>query len=352
MGFLKRGFLARRASEPMDLFTHVLVAYLIAFGIFGPNNLQYVAAAALAGGLPDADALLFPLARRFPLLRHHGITHSLFGVTVIAGVGALLVPFLLAAVVSPAFAVGSPLLYFLAMEGGGLSHVFLDGFTHFAVPPLAPFSKWELHMDADRAINLGTFAFTGFSYWLMLYERGRVPIPVWELTAWLLLAGYLAYLAVRGVGRWKAGRVAHREGFTAVAPTGSPFVFLLVEERKDSGMVRLRHEEFHLLSGLRGTGRTLEFPVRDLPPGPVTSADEALERSYAPALHRGRMLELTYHSAEVRSTSTAWQVLWYSLEFSMLGRAAAVLASVDPASGRVETHNAWMSPQKFLAGGG
>jgi membrane-bound metal-dependent hydrolase YbcI (DUF457 family) len=335
----------------MDLFTHVLIAYLISFGVWGPNSLQYVAAGALAGGLPDADALLFPLARRFPLLRHHGITHSIFGVTVIAAAGAFLVPLLLSAVVGSAFAAGSPLYYFLAMEGGGLCHVFLDGFTHFAVPPFAPFSKFELHLDADRAINLGTFAFTGFSFWLMLSERGRVPIPVWEATAWVLLAGYLAYLAVRGVGRWQAGRVCAREGFTAVAPTGNPFVFLLVEERKEGNRVRLRHEEYHLLSGLRSTGRTLEFARSDLPPGPVTTESEALQRSYVPALKRGRMLDMTYHSAEVRSTPGCWEVLWYSLEFTMLGRAAAVLASVDPVSGRVETRNAWMSPRRFESGG-
>ena len=333
----------------MDLFTHVLVAYLISFGLWGPNSLQYVAAGALAGGLPDADALLFPLARRFPLLRHHGITHSLTGVTVIAAAGAFLVPPLLSAVVGPSFAAGSPLLYFLAMEGGGLSHVFLDGFTHFAVPPLAPFSKWELHLDADRAINLGTFAFTGFSFWLMLYERGRVPVPFWEATAWVLLAGYLGYLAVRGIGRWRAGQVARREGFNAVAPTGNPFVFLLVEERKDGSKVRLRHQEFHLLSGLRSPGRTIEFSRSDLPPGPVTSEEEALQRSYVPALQRGRMLDMTYHSAEVRSAPGCWEVLWYSLEFTMLGRAAAVLASVDPASGAVRTRNAWMSPERFLS---
>jgi membrane-bound metal-dependent hydrolase YbcI (DUF457 family) len=334
----------------MDLFTHVLIAYLVAFGIFGPNKLQYVAAAALAGGLPDADALFFPLARRFPLLRHHGITHSIFGVTVIALAGAFLVPLLLSSVVGSAFASGSWLLYFLAMEGGGLCHVFLDGFTHFAVPPFAPFSKWELHLDADRAINLGTFAFTGFSFWLMLYERNRVPIPVWEVTAYALLAGYLGYLALRGFGRWQAGRVCRQEGFTAVAPTGNPAVFLLVEERKDGSTVRLRHEEYHVFGRRRAAARTVEFPRTELPPGPVTNEEEALQRSYLPALKQGRMLDMTYHSAEVRSAPGCWEVLWYSLEFTMLGRAAAVLASVDTASGRVQTKNAWMSPRRFLSG--
>ena len=93
----------------MDLFTHVLIAYLLTFGLTGPNP-SYLAAGALAGGLPDADALFFPLARRFPILRHHGITHSLFGVTIVALVGAVVAPFL---------APGSTIVYFLVMEAGG-----------------------------------------------------------------------------------------------------------------------------------------------------------------------------------------------------------------------------------------
>ncbi|MGA7650021.1 MAG: metal-dependent hydrolase, partial [Thermoplasmata archaeon] len=78
----------------MDLFSHVLVAYLLTYGVFGPQP-QYLAAGALAGGLPDADALFFPLAKRFPILRHHGITHSLTGVTVVAVVGAFIAPMIL-----------------------------------------------------------------------------------------------------------------------------------------------------------------------------------------------------------------------------------------------------------------
>ncbi len=336
----------------MDLFTHVLIAYLISYAIWGPNHLQYVAAGALAGGLPDGDILLFPLARRFPALRHRGIVHTVLGVTVLAVAGAFLVPLLLAAVVNPAFAAGSALLYFVAMEIGSLSHLALDGFTNYPVRPLAPFSQRELHLDADRAVNFGTLAFTAFSFWLMLYEMGRVPIPVWETTAWLLLAGYLGYLAFRGAARWRAGQAAKREGFTAVAPTDHPGVFLLIEERRDAQGVRLRHAEFHLLRGVRATGPTLEFPWSEPSPGPVATEEDALRASYRPALERGRMLEMTYHSAAVRPAPGGWKVLWYSLEFTMLGRAAAVLATVDRTTGAVETRTAWTSPRKFLADSG
>ncbi len=125
----------------MDLFTHVLVAYLVTFGIVGFQP-SYLAAGALAGGLPDADALFFPIARRFPILRHHGITHSLTGVTIVAVVGAI---------VAPMLAPGSPYIYFLVMEVGGCAHILQDGFTNFAVPPLLPSSVLAILLRGETA---------------------------------------------------------------------------------------------------------------------------------------------------------------------------------------------------------
>jgi membrane-bound metal-dependent hydrolase YbcI (DUF457 family) len=333
----------------MDLFTHVMFAYLVSFGIWGPNGLQYIAAGAIAGGLPDADALFFPLAGRFPLLRHHGITHSIFGVTVVAAGGAFILPYVFAAVIGPGFAAGSTLFYFLAMEAGGLCHVFLDGFTHFSVPPFAPFSEYEFHLDADRAINLGTMAFTGFSFWLMIYERSRVAIWLWEFTAWGLLAIYVGYLLVRLAARWRAEGARRREGFTAVVPQGNPLVFLLVEEHLEGPRVRVRMAPYHLFRGFLHAPQALEVAKTPPAPGPVRSPEDAMERSYGPAIAKGRMLSFTYHFAKVRESPGKYTVFWYSLEFSMLGRAAGVLAQVDAATGAVETRSSWMSPKRFSA---
>src|SRR5258708_23211330 len=130
----------------MDLFRHVLLGYLLAVGATGFQP-QYLAAGAIAGGLPDGDIFFFPLARRFPILRHHGITHSILGVTIIAVVGGGLV--------APRLAPGDPVLYVLVMELAGLGHMAADGFTHFSVPPLMPFSERQLELDAHRAGGFG-----------------------------------------------------------------------------------------------------------------------------------------------------------------------------------------------------
>jgi membrane-bound metal-dependent hydrolase YbcI (DUF457 family) len=333
----------------VDPFTHILAGYLITFGVAGPGNLQYVVAGALAGGLPDADVVLYPLSRRFPLLRHRGITHSIVGVTIIAGVGAFVVPPVLGSVFGVAFATGSPVYFFLAMEAGGLSHILLDAFDHFAVPIFAPFSPHEYHFDADRIVNVGTMGFTVLAYALMLYERDRSPLWVWQLTAWSLLAIGGAYVALRLTSRSIADRARAREGFTDVVPQASPLVFLLVEERRTDAGLQIRVARYHLLHGYAEPPRTLAIPANTPARGPVEGVAGALARSYEAARQASWVLGETHHFAEVRELPGSYEVFWYSLEFVFWNRAAGVLARVDATTGRVEVRSMWRDPRR-LAG--
>ena len=130
--------------------------------------------------------------------RHHGITHSLFGVTVVATVGAF---------VAPMLAPGNALVYFGVIELGGIAHILMDGFTNFAVPPLMPFSSRSLHIDADRAVNLVTLVISVTSFYLLLgVERNHVPFSVYTATVWGLILLFAVYFAVRLLGRYLVGR--------------------------------------------------------------------------------------------------------------------------------------------------
>jgi membrane-bound metal-dependent hydrolase YbcI (DUF457 family) len=302
----------------VDLFTHVLLAYLLTFGLVGANP-SYLAAGALAGGLPDADALFFPLARRFPILRHHGITHSLFGVTVVALVGGLLAPML---------APGSPLVYFVVMEAGGIAHVLGDGFTHFSVPPLLPFSNVKLELDADRAINFLTLAVSVLSFYLLLgVERNHVPMAWYVATVYGLMAFYGAYIGIRLAGRLLITR--HRGALAPDAvpiPTGNPFNWLLLSERREGGRVRTTWARYRLGRGLVAGPFTVEASLEGTdPPLPPHSALEALDRSYSLARRESRMFEMTYHFGEAfERPGGDWEAIWYSLEFTAFGRSQAV----------------------------
>ena len=328
----------------MDPFSHFLLGYLIAFGIWGPSGLQFVTAGALAGGLPDLDVVFFPLSRRFPLLRHRGLSHSIVGVTVIAAVGAFLVPMLFAWYFGASFAAGSPLFYFLAMEAGGLSHVLLDSLDHWSVPIFAPFSKTEYHFDADRIFNLGAMIFTVVGYGAMLYERGRTPLWVWEATAWTLLGLASLYIAVRLTARWRAGLAARREGFSAVIPQVNPLVFLMFDERVDAAGRTLRYGRYHLRQGFLTPPRVLTIPNGSPGVGTVRDAADALHRTYAEACKQSWVLGETHHFGEVRETEGGFRVHWYSLEMVVWGRAAGVVAQVDRATGRTTMESHWRIP--------
>jgi membrane-bound metal-dependent hydrolase YbcI (DUF457 family) len=330
----------------MDPFSHLLLGYLLGFGIWGPDRMQYVVAAAIGGALPDTDVALFPLSRRFPLLRHRGISHSIVGVTIIAAIGCVLVPRFMAWGLGSGFSVGFPLTFFVALEVGGLSHVFLDSLDHWSVPIFAPFSRREYKFDVDRIVNVGSMAFTVIGYSLMLYERGRVPVALWVLTTWALLGAVAVYFAVRLLARWRAGVVQHRAGYTAVIPQVNPLVFVLFGEERTVGRARIRHVRYHLLSGFVSAPKTVEFPIAENPIAPVTDASGALSRSYPAALEASWMLGETHHSAEVQVSPGRFEVFWYSLEVNFWGRAAGVLAFVDASTGAVTTRNKWRVPTR------
>ena len=322
----------------MDLFTHVLTAYLLTFGLVGFQP-SYLAAGAIAGGLPDADILFFPLARRFPLLRHHGITHSLTGVTAVALVGA---------VVAPRIAPGNPLIYFLVLFAGGAAHILEDGFTNFSVPPLLPFSEKRLQLDADRAINFVTLAVSLVAFWLLgSVERNHVPFGWYLGTMYLLMAFFVAYFALRLAIRIDLGRRLPTLGpFRAIVPTGNPFRWLLLSEERADGRIRIRFGHYHVLGRRLDGPLTIEAPLEatGASPAPLVDGAAAVARSYPIARHAAGFLDDTYHFAEAEERPTGWSVVWYSLEYVALGRAAAVRVEFD-AAGNATTKRAWFAPR-------
>ncbi len=323
----------------MDLFTHVLLGYLLTAGVVGFQP-QYLAAGALAGGLPDADVFFFPLARRFPILRHHGITHSVFGVTVIALVGGGLI--------APRLAPGDPLVYMLVMEVAGLGHMLGDGFTHFSVPPLLPFSDRRLEMDADRAVNFATLLLSVSAFYLLLVvERNHVPFGDYVLTVDLLMVVYAVYFGLRLGARLWVGRQRGLLGPGAVPiPTTNPRVWLLLREELGGGRMRTEFSEYRLGRGVVRGPFSVDVPLA-APPGPAapaTTAREALDVSYPLARAASTILEQTYHFGEARPTPAGgWSVHWFSLEFTAFGRAAGVRVDLSP-DGSPTVRRSWSAP--------
>jgi membrane-bound metal-dependent hydrolase YbcI (DUF457 family) len=320
----------------MDLFTHVIFAYLLSFVIWGPAAPQYIAAGALAGGLPDADVLLFPLARWFPSLHHRGAVHSLIGVTLIAAVGSVLVPYL------PFFVHASTFDYFLAMEVGGLSHLGLDAFTNYAVRPLAPASRRPIRLDADVAVSTVTMGMTAATLVVLILERGTVAFNLWVETAWILVGIYGAYLLLRGIARIRAGAVRTRLGFTELVPSTNPWRWLLVDERETAERYRIRFRRLTLGRDDLGTERLLDVPKHAPPAGPVASPAQALAQTYERAMAESDWLADRHHFGEAVERGDVYEVWWYVLSQGRGRRAYGVHGEVDRATGAARLRSGFM----------
>ncbi|MCI4331510.1 MAG: metal-dependent hydrolase [Thermoplasmata archaeon] len=330
----------------MDPFSHLLLGYLLGFGLWGPAGLQYVVAAAVGGALPDADIALFPLSQRFPLLRHRGLSHSLVGVTLLAAVGCFAIPTVMSWGLGAGFSSGSRLVFFVALEVGGLSHVFLDSLDHWSVPILAPFSPTSYKFDVDRIVNVGSMAFTVLAYALLIYERGRVSVEVGTDTTLVLLAAALVYFSIRISARWVAGAARKRAGYSAVIPQGNPLRFVLFREEVTDRSRRLQFTRYHLIRGLDSHASSVEIPLGPTPSIPVQDAPEALARSYAPAFDESWVLGETHPFAVSRAAAGGFDVFWYSLEMSFWGRHAGVVVHVDRTTGTVHARSRWRNPAR------
>ena len=188
------------------------------------------------------------------------------------------------------------------------------------------------------------------SFYLLLgVERNRVPFVDYLFTVYLLMAFFAVYFAVRLAGRVQVGRRLRELGdYDVVAPTTNPFAWLVLSEREQDGRHRTTWARYVLGRGVVAGPFTaeglLEAP-RDVR-APATEA-EALAWSYSLARRASGVLEATYHFGEAfRDVAGAWNAVWYSLEFTFLGRSAGVRVRFPPDGGPASVRRAFYRPSR------
>jgi inner membrane protein len=179
----------------MDPVTHLLVGAVVGQAVAG-RRLGFAQAAcwgAIAAELPDMDVLVSFVATDDPidmLVRHRGVTHSLWFPPVVGLLSGLLVS---------RFALApraSPWAWITLFTAALLSHPLLDACTHYGTQLLAPFSAERFALPALPIIEptyTGIFAL-GLIAAAWLVRRGRPQRAVLACVLTLVAStGYLLY---------------------------------------------------------------------------------------------------------------------------------------------------------------
>lgn len=207
-----------------------MIGFLLSSLLGGSFSNQYVVLGTLMAALPDFDILLYPLWKRMPITRHHGITHTAIfviaaSVTLFAAYGAF-------------SGIADPKLL-MVMLLGGFSHIFFDFITNWGVPIFYPFKKGYSKIDLDMSVNPYTILlfFTG----VIFLDAARLNyFSSFDLKSATIILGlvYLVYFVSRAGFKIYYTRKPENEGFSAL-PTLIPYKWKFAKRIETDGEIRV-----------------------------------------------------------------------------------------------------------------
>jgi membrane-bound metal-dependent hydrolase YbcI (DUF457 family) len=214
----------------MDFFTHLMIGFLISSGLVGSFSNQYVVLGTLMAALPDFDVFLYPLWKRIPITRHHGITHT--AIFVIAASVTLF------AVFGAFTGIADPKLL-IVMLLGGFSHIFCDFITNWGVPLFYPFEKGYSKINLDMSVNPYTILF--FFPGVIFLDAARLNyFASFDLKSATIVIGliYLVYFVSRVGFKIYYTKKPENEGFSAL-PTLVPYKWKFAKRIETDGEIRV-----------------------------------------------------------------------------------------------------------------
>lgn len=207
-----------------------MIGFLLSSLLGGSFSNQYVVLGTLMAALPDFDILLYPLWKRMPITRHHGITHTAIfviaaSVTLFAAYGAL-------------SGIADPKLL-MVMLLGGFSHIFFDFITNWGVPIFYPFKKGYSKIDLDMSVN--PYAILLFFTGVIFLDTARLNyFSSFDLKSATIILGlvYLVYFVSRAGFKIYYTRKPENEGFSAL-PTLIPYKWKFAKRIETDGEIRV-----------------------------------------------------------------------------------------------------------------
>ncbi len=320
----------------MDIFTHMFFTYLINFGIGTLKYNEYAMVFGIAMGvISDFDVLWFPIGLRYSMARHRGVSHSILFI--------IIATLILAAIFAPIIKVD---YFVLCMIGilSGLSHICLDVLTTIGIPVFWPFTKKELHLDLERAINpyfMGSSIFLIFFLFQLRVIRFNYQIYLQLIT--ILTATIILYYTAKLIMKLYLQISFSTLNFRIHAlPTAGFYNWFLVGKNQINGVMRLKYCKYNLLSKFKPKFRYFSCAYEHHAEPPLDNSEKAKSYTYHLKEVKKFITKFKYPLAEVLNNSTGrrWTVFWFPLELMSLNRAMAIRIDIDT-DGEYKAKNAF-----------
>ncbi len=318
----------------MDIFTHMFFTYLINFGIGTLKYNEYAMVFGIVlGVIPDFDVLWFPIGWRYSIARHRGISHSIFFICIVTVV--------LAAILAPIINVNFFVLCLIGIISG-LSHICLDVLTTIGIPVFWPFSKRELHLDLERAINP---YFMGINIFLIIFLF-QLRVVRFNYTIFLQLITIITvtiilyYLAKLILKLYIQISYSTYEFKIYALPTAGFFNWFLVGKNFDCGVMRLKYCKYSLLSTSKPKFKYFSCAYENKTKPPLDSTEKVKTYTYNLEEVKKFITKFRYPLAEVLKNRSGhgWTVFWFPLELMSLNRAFAIRVDLETDGGYQTKH--------------
>ena len=309
----------------MDIFTHMFFTYLINFGIGSLKYNEYAMVFGIAMGvIPDFDVLWFPVGQRYSIARHRGVSHSITFIVVAT--------IILALIFAPIIKVDFLALCLIGIISG-LSHICLDVLTTIGIPVFWPFTKHEVHLDLERAINpyfMGLSIFLIFFLFQLRVIRFNYQIFLQLIT--IITVSIILYYAAKLILKFYIQSQFSTQEFKIKAlPTAGFYNWYLVGKNIEKDEMKLKYCKYNLLSPYKPRFRYFSCICSKNTELPLDSKEKAKTYTYNLKEVKKFIDKFKYPVAEVLKNPTGhnWTVFWFPLELMSLNRAMAVRIDLD-----------------------
>ena len=245
--------------------------------------------------LPDIDIFMWPLSKKYPILRHHGITHTIVFIFCSATIMFVIYAF---------HANFWSLKLLVIMYLGGYSHLFADFLTNWGVPLLYPVSKKHFKLNIETAVNIIMIIYFIIATLLLQFAREhKYNLEIWSLSYYIGY-GYIAYFGLRICIKLGLRIPKKNHGFSAV-PSMNPFKWRLAKRVET---------ENEIIITVRQKGKDTEYNIPKKKVDRIEKDEDIVAYTYHHPEINPYMLMYKFPYYTVKKDKNGLEISWRAVE--------------------------------------